>query len=89
MGRSRSTQGPRSPWQAGSWDAPAPRWVGISGGAGRLEGDSEWGPSKPVFPPLGAPWGLQPRHPSWPFLENTMDRGAWRAIAHRVAKSWT
>ena len=22
-------------------------------------------------------------------LENSMDRGAWRAIAHRVAKSWT
>ena len=22
-------------------------------------------------------------------LENTMDRGAWPAIAHRVAKSWT
>ena len=23
------------------------------------------------------------------FLENSMDRGAWRAIVHRVAKSWT
>ena len=22
-------------------------------------------------------------------LENSMDRGAWRAIVHRVAKSWT
>ena len=22
-------------------------------------------------------------------LENPMDRGAWRAVAHRVAKSWT
>ena len=22
------------------------------------------------------------------FLENFMDRGAWRAIVHRVAKSW-
>ena len=22
-------------------------------------------------------------------LEKTMDRGAWRAIVHRVAKSWT
>jgi len=22
-------------------------------------------------------------------LENPMDRGAWRAIVHRVAKSWT
>ena len=23
------------------------------------------------------------------FLENPMDRGAWQAIVHRVAKSWT
>ena len=23
------------------------------------------------------------------FLENPLDRGAWRAIVHRVAKSWT
>ena len=23
------------------------------------------------------------------FLENPMDRGAWQATAHRVAKSWT
>ena len=22
-------------------------------------------------------------------LENPMDRGAWRAMVHRVAKSWT
>ena len=22
-------------------------------------------------------------------LENSMDRGAWRATVHRVAKSWT
>ena len=22
-------------------------------------------------------------------LENPMDRGAWRAIVHRIAKSWT
>ena len=22
-------------------------------------------------------------------LENSMDRGAWRAIVHRIAKSWT
>ena len=23
------------------------------------------------------------------YLENSMDRGAWRATVHRVAKSWT
>ena len=23
------------------------------------------------------------------FLDNPMDRGAWQAIVHRVAKSWT
>ena len=22
-------------------------------------------------------------------LENSMDRGAWKPVAHRVAKSWT
>ena len=26
---------------------------------------------------------------SWAFLENPMDRGAWQATVHRVAKSWT
>ena len=25
----------------------------------------------------------------YPCLENSMDRGAWRAIVHGVAKSWT
>ena len=25
----------------------------------------------------------------YPCLENPMDRGAWRAIVHEVAKSWT
>ena len=28
-------------------------------------------------------------HSSRSCLENPMDRGAWRAIVHRVAKSWT
>ena len=23
------------------------------------------------------------------FLENSMDRGAWRAVVHGIAKSWT
>ena len=25
----------------------------------------------------------------YPCLKNSMDRGAWRATIHRVAKSWT
>ena len=32
------------------------------------------------------PWR---RVPAFFCLENTMDRGAWRATIHRVAKSWT
>ena len=27
--------------------------------------------------------------PQYPWLENPMDRGAWRATIHRVTKSWT
>lgn len=79
-GRSRSTRGPRSPRRAGSRDAPAPRRVGVPGRAGCLEGDSEWGPSKPAFPPLGAPWGPQPRRPSWPFLGTCMWPRPWALL---------
>ena len=32
-------------------------------------------------------WKGNPRQYSW--LENSMDREAWRATVHRVAKSWT
>ena len=28
-------------------------------------------------------------HPSILCLQNPMDRGAWQAMVHRIAKSWT
>ena len=28
-------------------------------------------------------------HPGYSCLESPMDRGAWRAMVHRAAKSWT
>ena len=36
------------------------------------------------FPGEGNGWPLQ-----YSYLENSMDRGAWRATVHGVAKSWT
>ena len=40
------------------------------------------------IPGLGRSPGEQPGNPlQYSHLENPMDRGAWRAIVHRVAKS--
>ena len=36
-----------------------------------------------------SPGGSHGNPPQYPCLENPMDRGAWRAIVHRVAKSQT
>ena len=42
------------------------------------------------IPRLGrSPGGGHGNPPQYPCLENPMDRGAWRAIVHRVAKSQT
>ena len=39
---------------------------------------------------LGRSLGGRHGHPlQFSCLENPMDRGAWRAIVHRVAKNWT
>ena len=51
--------------------------AGDSGDVGSVPG---WG----RFPGLGNGYPLQ-----YSFLENPMDRGAWWAIVHRVAKSQT
>ena len=43
-----------------------------------------------VRPGLGKSPGGECSHLlQYPCLENTMDRGAWRATVHRVTKSWT
>ena len=43
-----------------------------------------------VIPGLGRPPGEGNGNPlQYSYLENSMDRGTWRAIVHRVAKSWT
>ena len=42
------------------------------------------------IPGLGrSPGGGHGNPPQYSCLENPMDRGAWRATVHRVAKSWT
>ena len=35
------------------------------------------------------PWGRKWQPLQYPCLENSMDRGAWRATVHGVTKSWT
>ena len=43
-----------------------------------------------LIPELGrSPLGGNGNPPQYSCLENPMDRGAWRAIVHRVAKSRT
>ena len=43
----------------------------------------------PSIPGSGrSPGGGHSNPLQYSFLENLMDRGAWRAIVHRVAKSW-
>ena len=42
-----------------------------------------------LIPGLGRPPGGENGNPfQYSCLENPMDRGAWRATVHRVAKSW-
>ena len=36
-----------------------------------------------------SPGGADGNQPQYSCLENPMDRGAWWATVHRVAKSWT
>ena len=36
-----------------------------------------------------SPGGVHGNRYQYPCLENTMDRGAWRATVHGVSKSWT
>ena len=43
-----------------------------------------------LVPGLGRSPGEERGNPlQYSCLENPMDRGAWRAIVHRVAKGWT
>ena len=43
-----------------------------------------------LIPGLGISSGEESGNPlQYSCLENSMDREAWRAIVHRVAKSWT
>ena len=42
------------------------------------------------LPELGRSLGRGNSNPlQYPCLENPMNRGAWKAIVHRVTKSWT
>ena len=42
------------------------------------------------FPGSGRPPAEGPVNPlQYSYLENPMDRGTWRAIAHKIAKGWT
>ena len=42
------------------------------------------------FPAVGKiPWGGNSNPLQYSYLENSMDRGAWQATVHGVAKSWT
>ena len=41
-------------------------------------------------PGLGRSLGIGNGNPlQYSYLENSMDRGAWRAIVHEAAKNWT
>ena len=64
-------------------------WVGLPGGSDRKEsacneGDTGSTPGSGRSPGEGKGYPLQ-----YSCLENPMDRGAWRAIVHGIAKSRT
>ena len=46
--------------------------------------DTDSIPGLGLFPEGGNGYPLQ-----YSYQENSMDRGAWQATVHRVAKSWT
>ena len=58
-------------------DKKLPVNAGVTGDAGSIPGSGR------------SPAGGNGNPPQYSFLENPMDRGAWQAMVHRVAKSWT
>ena len=68
------------------------RILGFLGGASAKESDCHCSRHRDagLVPGLGGSPGGGPGNPlQYSYLENPMDRGARRATAHRVAKSWT
>ena len=66
--------------------------VGSPGGAGGKEPTCQCRRHRDAdsIPRLGrSPGGGRGNPLQYSYLENSMDRGAWRATVHRVSKSWT
>ena len=62
---------------------------GFPGGSDHKESACKAG-DMGLIPGLGRPPGEGNGNPlQYSCLENSMDRGAWQAIVHGVAKSWT
>ena len=63
--------------------------VGFPGGSDSKESACNIG-DPGLIPGLGRPSGIGNGNPlQYSCLENSMDRGAWQATVHGVAKSWT
>ena len=81
---------PRKPLKVHLQSYPAPHLVTLrnpsplGGFPACHTGDPGSIPGSARFPGEGSGFPLQ-----YSCLENPMDRGAWRAIVHEVAKSWT
>ena len=68
---------------------PAPVFLGFPGGSGGKESACNVGDLGSI-PGLGrSPGGGQGNVLQYSCLEKSMDRGAWQATVHGVAKSWT
>ena len=69
--------------------APAQFNMGFSGGSDSKESARNAG-DLDLIPGLGRSFGGgHGNPPQYSCLENPMDRGAWQAPVHGVAKSWT
>ena len=77
---------PVQEWHANSWSVP---YFRLSCSSNREESGCDAG-DQGLIPGVGRSSGERNGNPlQYSCLENPMDRGAWRATAHGVAKSWT
>ena len=66
-----------------------PLWLGFAGGSDRKESTCNAEDPGLILGPRRSPGEGNDNLLQYSCLENPMDRGAWQAIVHGVAKSWT
>ena len=75
------------PWRRDG--LPTPVFIGLPGGSDGKESACNVGDLGSIPGSGRSPGGGRGNPFQYSCLENSMDRGAWRATAHGVAKCWT